>query len=53
MIVAYLIAHKNNMHDLITTGMIVWPLMVLAFIATYLVFFRDTEKPHKEKHPHR
>ncbi len=41
-----------NIHDLIAGGMIGWPLMILAFIAIYLVFLRDTDKPHKDKHPH-
>ena len=42
-----------NIHDLISGGTIGVPLMILAFIAIYLVFFRDTDKPHKEKQPHR
>jgi hypothetical protein len=44
-----------NIHDLINGGTIGVPLMILAFIAIYLVFFRDTEREraHKEKHPHR
>jgi hypothetical protein len=37
-----------NIHDLISGGTIGVPLMILAFIAIYLVFFRDTET--KEKH---
>ncbi len=38
-----------NIHDLINGGMIGVPLMVLAFIAVYLVFFRDTGTSHKHK----
>ncbi len=41
-----------NIHDLIIGGMIGWPLMILAFIAIYLVFLRDTDESHKSKHPH-
>jgi len=36
-----------NIHDLISSGTIGVPLMILAFIAIYLVFFRDTEKHRK------
>ncbi len=39
-----------NIHDLISGGAIGFPLIVLAFIAVYLVFFRDTEASSKEKH---
>jgi hypothetical protein len=41
-----------NIHDLINGGLIGWPLMILAFVAIYLVFFRDTEHSHKEHKPH-
>lgn len=46
-----LLMRSTGLHglNLITSGMIAWPLMALAFIAVYVVFFRDTEKPHKEK----
>jgi hypothetical protein len=42
-----------NIHDLISGGTIGVPLMILAFIAVYLVFFRDTEKPRKDKLHHK
>jgi hypothetical protein len=39
-----------NIHDLIKGGIVGVPLLVLAFIAVYLVFFRDTgEHHHKSK----
>ena len=41
-----------NIHNLISGGTIGVLLMILAFIAIYLVFFRDTEKPRKEKQSH-
>ena len=41
-----------NIHDLISGGLIGWPLTILAFIAVYLVFLRDTDTHHKPKHPH-
>ena len=41
-----------NIHDLITGGSIGFPLIVIAFILVYLVFFRDTDPSHKQKHPH-
>ena len=38
-----------NIHDLISGGLIGVPLMVIAFVLLYVVFLRDTEKPHKSK----
>lgn len=38
-----------NIHDLINGGTIGVPLMILAFIAIYLVFFRDTDTKSEEK----
>jgi hypothetical protein len=38
-----------NIHDLISGGMVGVPLMVLAFIAVYLVFFRESDHSHKSK----
>jgi hypothetical protein len=42
-----------NLHDIINGGTIGVPLMILTFIAIYLVFFRDTEPPHKQKQTHK
>ncbi len=41
-----------NIHDLISGGTIGVPLLILAFVVVYLVFFRDTDTSHK-KHPQR
>jgi cytochrome bd-type quinol oxidase subunit 2 len=38
-----------NIHDLISGGFIGVPLTIIAFVLLYVVFLRDTEKPHKEK----
>jgi hypothetical protein len=41
-----------NIHDLINGGTIGFPLIVIAFVLFYLVFFRDTDTSHKSKHHH-
>ena len=41
-----------NIHDLINGGTIGVPLLIIAFVVVYLVFFRDTDTSHKSKHPH-
>jgi cytochrome bd-type quinol oxidase subunit 2 len=41
-----------NVHNLISGGLIGVPLMVIAFVLLYLVFWRDTDTEHKAKHPH-
>ncbi len=39
-----------NIHDLISGGFIGVPLTVIAFVLLYVVFLRDTDTSHKEKH---
>ena len=43
-----------NIHDIIQGGTIGVPLIILAFVAVYLVFFRDSERgrAHKPKQSH-